>query len=74
MPVDCPKYEPLPGSKKCRHYVDEEPHLTGACAREDEFMCVVWLRKYPHSWEDPQGRMHPVDSDGVVYETKYPKL
>ena len=36
---DCPKYDPLPGSKRCRHYLDN-----GACALPDEFMCVEWMK------------------------------
>lgn len=36
---ECPKYRPLPGSKRCQHYVDG-----GACSLPDEFMCVEWLK------------------------------
>lgn len=36
---ECPKYRPLPGSKRCQHYLDG-----GACALPDEFMCVEWLK------------------------------
>ena len=35
----CPHYDPAPGNKRCRQYVDG-----GACARPDEFMCTEWLR------------------------------
>jgi hypothetical protein len=38
--IDCPKYLPLPGSKRCRHYLDG-----GACALASEFMCVEWLKR-----------------------------
>lgn len=36
---ECPKYRPLPGMKRCQHYVDG-----GACALPDELMCVEWLK------------------------------
>jgi hypothetical protein len=35
----CPNYEPLPGVKRCVSY-----HSSGACMRDDEFMCVEFLR------------------------------
>lgn len=35
----CPHYSTVAGSKRCAHYLDG-----GACARDDEFMCVEWLR------------------------------
>jgi hypothetical protein len=38
--IDCPKYLPLPGSKRCQHYLDG-----GACALATEFMCVEWLKR-----------------------------
>jgi len=38
-PVTCPKYDPLPGTKRCRHYLPN-----GACALADEFMCVEWMK------------------------------
>jgi hypothetical protein len=38
--IDCPKYLPLPGSKRCRHYLDG-----GACSLASEFMCVEWLKR-----------------------------
>jgi hypothetical protein len=38
--IDCPKYLPLPDSKRCRHYLDG-----GACALASEFMCVEWLKR-----------------------------
>lgn len=34
----CPHYEPLPGVKRCKSYDD------GMCKRDDEFVCVEWLR------------------------------
>lgn len=36
---NCPTYEPLPGSKRCQHYLDN-----GACALPGEFMCSEWLK------------------------------
>ncbi|HEU4535516.1 MAG TPA: hypothetical protein VFS00_15415 [Polyangiaceae bacterium] len=39
-PVTCPHYAPLPGERRCRHYLPN-----GACDRPDEFMCVEWLKK-----------------------------
>lgn len=41
--IECPKYEPIPGSRRCRHYLDD-----GACARPDELMCVEWLKRNGH--------------------------
>lgn len=41
--IECPKYEPIPGSRRCRHYLDN-----GACARPDELMCVEWLKRNGH--------------------------
>ncbi len=38
--IDCPKYLPLSGSKRCQHYLDG-----GACALATEFMCVEWLKR-----------------------------
>ena len=35
----CPHYSVVAGGKRCAHYLDG-----GACDREDEFMCVEWLR------------------------------
>ena len=38
-PYSCPHYRPLPGSKRCVSYDD-----SGICTRDDEFVCVEWLR------------------------------
>lgn len=46
--VECRHYEPLPGSRRCKHYLDG-----GACARPDEFMCVEWLRANGHTVPAP---------------------
>ena len=35
----CPHYDPQPGSKRCRSYLDR-----GACALPGEFMCREWMR------------------------------
>lgn len=35
----CPHYDPVPGGKRCKSYVEN-----GACSRPDEFMCVEWLK------------------------------
>lgn len=37
--VECPLYEPLPGSRRCSYYRDG-----GVCSRPDVFMCVEWLK------------------------------
>ena len=38
-PYTCPHYRPLPGSKRCVSY-----DASGICTRDDEFVCVEWLR------------------------------
>lgn len=43
MSITCPTYEPLSGGRRCRSYLQN-----GACAREDQFMCVEWLRANAH--------------------------
>ncbi len=40
----CSHYESIPGSKRCRHYLDGGP-----CARPDEFMCTEWLKANGHA-------------------------
>lgn len=35
----CAHYDPKPGGKRCRHYLSN-----GACDRQDELMCVEWLK------------------------------
>lgn len=35
----CPHYRPLPASKRCVSY-----DASGICTRDDEFVCVEWLR------------------------------
>jgi hypothetical protein len=41
--INCPRYQPRAGSKRCEHYVDG-----GACALATEFMCVEWLKANRH--------------------------
>jgi hypothetical protein len=38
-PYSCPHYRPLAGSKRCVSY-----DASGICTRDDEFVCVEWLR------------------------------
>jgi hypothetical protein len=46
--ITCPRYEPKPGSKRCKHYLKG-----GACALPDEFMCVEWLKANGHAVPEP---------------------
>jgi hypothetical protein len=61
-PVTCPHYAPLPGVRRCRHYLPN-----GACDRPDEFLCVEWLKGNAHrapvggSGEDAMGASPLVD-------------
>ena len=48
LPITCPKYEAVPGTKRCRHY---QPN--GACGLPDEFMCVEWLKANGHATPAP---------------------
>jgi hypothetical protein len=48
LPITCPKYEAVPGTKRCRHY-----HANGACGLPDEFMCVEWLKVNGHAPSAP---------------------
>ncbi|HHH28953.1 MAG TPA: hypothetical protein ENK57_11500 [Polyangiaceae bacterium] len=56
----CPHYDPKPGSKRCRHYLDGGP-----CARPDEFMCIEWMKANGHAVPSPS---EPKASDAVVPE------
>lgn len=38
-PISCKKYEPIAGTRRCKHYL-----TNGGCTLPDEFMCVEWLR------------------------------
>jgi hypothetical protein len=41
----CPHYRPRgPDDRVCVDFFDEYEDLTGACSRDDEFMCVEWAR------------------------------
>ena len=44
--IECVKYEPTEGGKRCKHYLDN-----GACALPDELMCVEWLKANGHAVE-----------------------
>lgn len=44
----CPHYDPVPGGRRCRQYLDG-----GACARPDEFMCIEWLKANGHAVPPP---------------------
>ena len=58
----CPHYEPKPGSKRCRHYLEG-----GACARPDEFMCVEWLKANGHAALPPSPTAETVsERDGAA--------
>ena len=46
--ITCPRYEPKPGTKRCKHYLKG-----GACALPDEFMCVEWLKANGHAVPEP---------------------
>ena len=39
----CPRYDPAPGSRRCRHYLKGGP-----CALPSEFMCIEWLKANGH--------------------------
>ncbi|MCC7536614.1 MAG: hypothetical protein IT379_10395 [Deltaproteobacteria bacterium] len=56
LPVSCPKYEPVPGSKRCVHYLPN-----GACARPDELMCVEWLKANGHEAAPPPPTPAPLE-------------
>lgn len=55
----CEHYSPLPGGKRCKHYIDN-----GACAREDEFMCVEWMKaNHPDSPAAREASAQPPRTD-----------
>jgi hypothetical protein len=39
----CPDYEPLPGSRRCRSFVQG-----GGCSRPEHPVCIEWQRANPH--------------------------
>ena len=49
LPVTCPDFEAISGTKRCRHYL-----AGGACSRPDHFMCDEWLKVNP-----PPARARP---------------
>jgi len=53
----CPDYDPDPGGRRCRAYLDG-----GACARPDQFMCTEWLKRNDN--QDEQGEVSPSPSEG----------
>jgi hypothetical protein len=63
--IDCSKYLPLPGSKRCRHYLDG-----GACALASEFMCVEWLKRNGH----PVPEHHPTRTVPPAQPALFPTL
>jgi hypothetical protein len=46
--VTCPRYDPVPGTRRCKHYLKG-----GACSLPDEFMCVEWLKANGHHVPPP---------------------
>ncbi len=62
--IACPKYEPAPGSRRCRHYV-----ANGACDLPDELMCVEWLKANEHAPKPSVPTPPPLERDlfGAAY-------
>jgi hypothetical protein len=60
----CPKYEPLAGSRRCRHYVEG-----GACDLPDELMCLEWLKANGHTPQLSAPTPPPLEQDlfGAAY-------
>ena len=63
--IDCPKYQPCAGSKRCQHYLDG-----GACALASEFMCVEWLKRNGH----PVPEHHPTRTTPPAQPALFPTL
>lgn len=40
--IECKKYIPIAGKKRCVYYIDN-----GSCGRKDELLCSEWIRKNP---------------------------
>ena len=57
MPITCPKYEAVAGTKRCRHY-----HANGACRLPDEFMCIEWLKANGHAAPGSGSRSSPAST------------
>lgn len=58
LPISCPKYEPVEGTRRCRQY-----HADGACALPDEFMCVEWLKANGHASAPSAPAPPPLERD-----------
>ena len=56
--ITCPRYDPVPGTKRCKHYLKG-----GACALPDEFMCVEWLKANGHHVPPPLPPLAPVEAE-----------
>lgn len=55
--ITCPRYDPVPGTKRCKHYLKG-----GACSLPDEFMCVEWLKANGHQVPPPLPPLAPVEA------------
>ncbi|MDF1522242.1 MAG: hypothetical protein P1P87_05415 [Trueperaceae bacterium] len=55
--ITCPRYDPVPGTKRCKHYLKG-----GACSLPDEFMCVEWLKANGHHVAPPLPPLDPVEA------------
>jgi hypothetical protein len=62
--VACLKYEPVPGGRRCQHYV-----ANGACDLPDELMCVEWLKANGHAPSPSVPTPPPLEKDlfGAAY-------
>jgi hypothetical protein len=56
--ITCPRYDPVPGTKRCKHYLKG-----GACSLPDEFMCVEWLKANGHHVPPPLPPLDPVEAE-----------
>jgi hypothetical protein len=63
--IECPKYLPLSGSKRCQHYLDN-----GACTLSTELMCVEWLKCNRHFV--PQDHASPRTAQPALLPTAGP--
>jgi len=63
----CSHYSPKPGSKRCRHYLQN-----GACDRPDELMCVEWLKANPSTPEPPVKEKTKDDVDRDLFGNPLP--
>lgn len=65
--ITCAKYEPIEGSRRCRHYLDD-----GACLRPDELMCIEWLKRNGHP-VPPRSTTHVPIADHEAAATERPR-